>query len=98
MPPRHQPQVAPVAKLAQAATISAINLVISPDTPPLMPIARFAEWVGVSVDTARHWVKTGRLDVLEKQHANELVMVKVHVFIAKQLADATLAPQFKRVS
>lgn len=42
--------------------------------------------VGVSVDTARHWVKTGRLDVMEKTRANELVMVKVHVFIAKQMA------------
>jgi len=61
-----------------------------------MPIARFAEWVGVSVDTARHWVKTGRLDVMEKTRGNELVMVKVHVFIAKQMAGSVLAPQFNR--
>ncbi|BBQ51263.1 MerR family transcriptional regulator [Aeromonas caviae] len=83
MPPRH---INPAASSAPAAAISAINLVISADLPPLMPIARFAEWVGVSVDTARHWVKTGRLDVMEKTRANELVMVKVHVFIAKQMA------------
>ncbi|MEH8140125.1 hypothetical protein Q7I15_05645 [Aeromonas veronii] len=95
MPPRHQ---RPVTPAAQAATVNAINLEISADIPPLMPIARFAEWVGVSVDTARHWVKSGRLEVLEKQHANERVMVKVHVFIARQLADAMLAPQFQRVA
>ena len=83
MPPRH---INPAASSAPAAAISAINLVISADLPPLMPIARFAEWVGVSVDTARHWVKTGRLDVMEKTRANELVMVKVHEFIAKQKA------------
>ncbi|MDF8328299.1 hypothetical protein P5G63_07200 [Aeromonas salmonicida] len=95
MPPRHiRPASAPV----QTATVSAINLVISPDTPPLMPIAKFAEWVGVSVDTARHWAKTGRLDVMEKTRGNELVMVKVHVFIAKQMAGSLLAPQFKLAS
>ncbi|HHQ4647063.1 TPA: hypothetical protein ACSP2J_000922 [Aeromonas hydrophila] len=93
MPPRH---INPAARQTQAPTVSAINLVISPDTPPLMPIARFAEWVGVSVDTARHWVKTGRLDVMEKTRGNELVMVKVHVFIAKQMAGSVLAPQFNR--
>ena len=83
MPPRH---VNPAARATQAPAVSAINLVISADLPPLMPIAKFAEWVGVSVDTARHWDKTGRLDVMEKTRANELVMVKVHVFIAKQMA------------
>jgi hypothetical protein len=83
MPPRH---VNPAARATLAPAVSAINLVISADLPPLMPIAKFAEWVGVSVDTARHWVKTGRLDVMEKTRANELVMVKVHVFIAKQMA------------
>ncbi|MGU5688883.1 hypothetical protein [Aeromonas caviae] len=83
MPPRH---INPAARATQAPAVSAINLVISADIPPLMPIARFAEWIGVSVDTARHWVKTGRLDVMEKTRANELVMVKVHVFIAKQMA------------
>lgn len=92
MPPRH---INPAVPSAPAATIRAINLVISPDTPPLMPIAKFAEWVGVSVDTARHWVKTGRLDVMEKTRGNELVMVKVHVFIAKQMAGSLLAPHFK---
>lgn len=93
MPPRHtNPAVSP----APAAAISAINIVISPDTPPLMPIAKFAEWVGVSVDTARGWVKSGRLDIMEKDLPNELVMVKVHVFIAKQMAGSVLAPQFKR--
>lgn len=92
MPPRH---INPASRQTQAPAVSAINLVISPDTPPLMPIARFAEWVGVSVDTARHWVKTGRLDVMEKTRGNELVMVKVHVFIAKQMAGSVLAPQFK---
>ncbi|WP_421218203.1 hypothetical protein [Aeromonas enteropelogenes] len=85
MPPRH---IRPTPTPPQTAAVSAINIVISPDTPPLMPIAKFAEWVGVSVDTARHWVKTGRLDVLEKTRSNELVMVKVHVFIAKQMAGA----------
>ncbi|WP_421210683.1 hypothetical protein [Aeromonas enteropelogenes] len=85
MPPRH---INPAVSHAPPPAVSAINLVISPDTPPLMPIAKFAEWVGVSVDTARHWVKTGRLDVLEKTRSNELVMVKVHVFIAKQMAGA----------
>ena len=83
MPPRH---INPAARPTQAPAVSAINLVISADIPPLMPIAKFTEWVGVSVDTARHWVKTGRLDVMEKTRANELVMVKVHVFIAKQMA------------
>jgi hypothetical protein len=95
MPPRH---INPVGSAAPAAVVSTINLVISPDTPPLMPIAKFAEWVGVSVDTARHWVKTGRLDVMEKTRGNELVMVKVHVFIAKQMAGSMLAPQFKLAS
>ena len=89
MPPRH---INPAARATQAPAVSAINLVISADLPPLMPIARFAEWVGVSVDTARHWVKTGRLDVMEKTRANELVMVKVHVFIAKQMAESMLIP------
>ncbi|WP_346814910.1 hypothetical protein [Aeromonas hydrophila] len=92
MPPRH---INPAVSHAPPAAVSAINLVISPDTPPLMPIAKFAEWVGVSVDTARHWVKTGRLDVLEKTRSNELVMVKVHVFIAKQMASAFPAVQFR---
>ncbi|MFM5115147.1 hypothetical protein ACEUAG_14580 [Aeromonas hydrophila] len=95
MPPRH---LDPGISSATAAAINAINIVISPDTPPLMPIAKFAEWVGVSVDTARHWVKTGRLDVMEKTRGNELVMVKVHVFIAKQMAGSLLAPQFKLAS
>ncbi|WP_421170965.1 hypothetical protein [Aeromonas dhakensis] len=95
MPPRH---LDPSVSSATAAAINAINIVISPDTPPLMPIAKFAEWVGVSVDTARHWVKTGRLDVMEKTRGNELVMVKVHVFIAKQMAGSLLAPQFKLAS
>lgn len=63
MPPRH---INPAARATQAPAVSAINLVISADLPPLMPIAKFAEWVGVSVDAARHWVKTGRLDVMEK--------------------------------
>lgn len=85
MPPRH---VRPAPSIATTAAVSAINLVISPDTPPLMPIAKFAEWIGISVDTARSWVKTGRLDVMEKARGNELVMVKVHVFIAKQMAGA----------
>ena len=89
MPPRH---INPAARATQAPAVSAINLVISADLPPLMPIAKFAEWVGVSVDTARHWVKTGRLDVMEKTRANELVMVKVHVFIAKQMAESMLIP------
>lgn len=92
MPPRHpRPTSTPV----QTATVSAINIVISPDTPPLMPIARFAEWIGISVDTARSWVKAGRLDVMEKTRGNELVMVKVHVFIAKQMASAFPAVQFR---
>lgn len=52
----------------------------------------------MSVDTARHWVKTGRLDVMEKTRGNELVMVKVHVFIAKQMAGSMLAPQLKLAS
>lgn len=95
MPPRH---INPAVSPTPVAAVSAINLVISPDTPPLMPIAKFAEWVGVSVDTARHWVKTGRLDVMEKTRGNELVMVKVHVFIAKQMAGSLLAPQFKLAS
>ncbi|KAJ8740023.1 hypothetical protein H9Y13_18595 [Aeromonas veronii] len=82
MPPRH---IDPAKSASVPAAINAINIVISPDTPPLMPIAKFAEWVGVSVDTARHWVKTGRLDVMKKGHKNELVMVMVHVFIAKQM-------------
>lgn len=60
-----------------------------------MPIARFAEWIGISVDTARSWVKAGRLDVMEKTRGNELVMVKVHVFIAKQMASAFPAVQFR---
>ncbi|MEE1953252.1 hypothetical protein ACTG2T_11065 [Aeromonas sp. 75A] len=93
MPPRH---INPAASSAPAAAVSAINIVISPDTPPLMTIAKFADWVGVSVDTARSWVKAGRLDVMEKTRGNELVMVKVHVFIAKQMAGSVLAPQFKR--
>jgi hypothetical protein len=95
MPPRH---INPAVSATPAAAVSTINLVISPDTPPLMPIAKFAKWVGVSVDTARHWVKTGRLDVMEKTRGNELVMVKVHVFIAKQMAGSMLAPQFKLAS
>ncbi|MGN5067692.1 hypothetical protein [Aeromonas hydrophila] len=92
MPPRH---IRPASVPAQTATVSAINIVISPDTPPLMPIARFAEWIGISVDTARSWVKAGRLDVMEKTRGNELVMVKVHVFIAKQMASAFPAVQFR---
>ncbi|MCS3769289.1 hypothetical protein HNP12_003402 [Aeromonas hydrophila] len=92
MPPRH---IRPASAPAQAATVSAINIVISPDTPPLMPIAKFAEWIGISVDTARSWVKAGRLDVMEKTRGNELVMVKVHVFIAKQMASAFPAVQFR---
>lgn len=92
MPPRH---INPAVSHAPPAAVSTINLVISPDTPPLMPIAKFAEWVGVSVDTARHWVKTGRLDVLEKTRSNELVMVKVHVFIAKQMTSAFPTVQFR---
>lgn len=92
MPPRH---IRPASVPAQTATVSAINIVISPDTPPLMPIARFAEWIGISVDTARSWVKAGRLDVMEKHKGNELVMVKVHVFIAKQMASAFPAVQFR---
>lgn len=83
MPPRH---INPAARPTPAPAVSAITLVLSADIPPLMPIARFAAWIGVSTDTARHWVKTGRLDVMEKTRANELVMVKVHVFIAKQMA------------
>lgn len=92
MPPRH---IRPASVPAPTATVSAINLVISPDTPPLMPIAKFAEWIGISVDTARTWVKAGRLDVMEKTRGNELVMVKVHVFIAKQMASAFPAVQFR---
>lgn len=92
MPPRH---INPAARPTQAPAVSAITLVLSADIPPLMPIAKFAEWNCISVDTARHWVKTGRLDVMEKTRANELVMVKVHVFIAKQMAGSVLAPQFK---
>ncbi|WP_429077133.1 hypothetical protein [Aeromonas veronii] len=95
MPPRH---INPAVSHAPPAAVSAINLVISPDTPPLMPIAKFAEWVGVSVDTARHWAKTGRLDVLEKTRSNELVMVKVHVFIAKQMAGSMLVPNITLAS
>lgn len=95
MPPRH---INPAVSHAPPAAVNAINLVISPDTPPLMPIAKFAEWVGVSVDTARHWVKSGRLDVLEKTRSNELVMVKVHVFIAKQMTGSMLVPNFKLAS
>lgn len=94
MPPRH---INPAARPTSAPAVNAINLVISPDTPPLMPIAKFAEWVGVSVDTARHWVKTGRLDVMEKTRGNEMVMVKVHVFIAKQMSGSLLTPQFQRM-
>ncbi|WP_146054361.1 MULTISPECIES: hypothetical protein [Aeromonas] len=82
MPPRH---INPAVSPAPAAAISAINLVISPDTPPLMPIAKFAEWIGISVDTARSWVKDGDLDIKKKRKKNDLVMVKVHVFIAKQM-------------
>ncbi|MGL6317554.1 hypothetical protein [Aeromonas hydrophila] len=92
MPPRH---IRPASAPAQTATVSAINIVISPDTPPLMPIAKFAEWIGISVDTARSWVKSGRLDVMEKTRGNELVMVKVHVFIAKQMASAFPSVQFR---
>lgn len=95
MPPRH---INPAVSSAPATAVSAINLVLSPDTPPLMPIAKFAEWVGVSVDTARHWVKTGRLDVMQKTRGNELVMVKVHVFIAKQMAGSLLTPRFTLAS
>jgi hypothetical protein len=95
MPPRH---INPAVSHTPAATISAINLVISPDTPPLMPIAKFAEWIGISVDTARGWVKSGRLEIMEKDLPNELSMVKVHVFIAKQMAGSVLAPQFKHAS
>ncbi|WP_124928299.1 hypothetical protein [Aeromonas veronii] len=95
MPPRH---INPAVSHTPAMTVSAINLVISPDIPPLMPIAKFAEWIGVSVDTARHWVRTGRLDVMEKTRGNELVMVKVHVFIAKQMAGSMLMPNFKLAS
>ena len=94
MPPRH---INPAASSAPAAAVSAINIVISPDTPPLMPIAKFAEWNGVSVDTARSWVKDGDLDIKKKRRKNDLVMVKVHVFIAKQMAGSVLAPQFKHV-
>ena len=54
MPPRH---INPAARPTQAPAVSAINLVISADIPPLMPIARFAEWNCISVDTARGWVK-----------------------------------------
>ena len=43
-----------------------------------------------------HGSKPAALDVMEKTRGNELVMVKVHVFIAKQMADSVLAPQFKR--
>lgn len=93
MPPRH---VNPAARPTSAHAVSAINIVISPDTPPLMPIAKFADWVGVSVDTARSWVKAGRLEIMEKELPNELSMVKVYVFIAKQMAGSVLAPQFKR--
>ncbi|MFB2904897.1 hypothetical protein ACE1BH_08120 [Aeromonas jandaei] len=82
MPPRH---IDPGKSVSAQTVVSAINLVISPDIPPLMPIAKFAEWVGISVDTARSWVKAGRLDVMEKTRGNELVMVLVHVFIAKQM-------------
>ena len=92
MPPRH---INPAARPTQAPAVSAINLVISADLPPLMPIAKFAEWNGVSVDTARSWVKDGDLDIKKKRRKNDLVMVKVHVFIAKQMAGSVLAPQFK---
>ena len=92
MPPRRtNPAISP----ATAAAISAFNIVLSPDTPPLVPIAKFAEWVGVSVDTARHWVTTGRLDVLEKTRSNELVIVKVYVLIAQQMTSAFPAVQFR---
>ena len=94
MPPRH---INPAARPTQAPAVSAITLVLSADIPPLMPIARFAEWVGVSTDTARGWVKAGRLEIMEKELPNELSMVKVHVFIAKQMAGSVLAPQFKHV-
>ncbi len=92
MPPRH---INPAARPTQAPAVSAINLVISADIPPLMPIARFAEWIGVSTDTARGWVKRGRLKIMEKTLPNELTMVLVHVFIAEQIARSMLAPQFK---
>ncbi len=92
MPPRH---VNPAARPTQATAVSAINLVISADIPPLMPIARFAEWNGISVDTARSWIKDGDLDIKKKRRKNDLVMVKVHVFIARQIAESVLAPQFK---
>ncbi len=94
MPPRH---VNPAARPTQAPAVSAINLVISADIPPLMPIARFAEWNCISVDTARGWVKRGRLKIMEKTLPNELTMVLVHVFIAEQIARSMLAPQFKHV-
>lgn len=92
MPPRH---INPAARPTQAPAVSAINLVISADIPPLMPIARFAEWNCISVDTARGWVKRGRLKIMEKTLPNELTMVLVHVFIAEQIARSMLAPQFK---
>lgn len=94
MPPRH---INPAARPTQATAVSAINLVISADIPPLMPIARFAEWNCISVDTARGWVKRGRLKIMEKTLPNELTMVLVHVFIAEQIARSMLAPQFKHV-
>lgn len=89
MPPRH---INPPAIATQAPAFSAITPVISPDIPPLMPIAKFAEWNGVSVDTARSWVKDGDLDIKKKRRKNDLVMVKVHVFIAKQMAESMLIP------
>lgn len=92
MPPRH---INPAARPTQAPVVSAINLVISADIPPLMPIAKFAAWIGVSTDTARGWVKSGRLKIMEKTLPNELTMVLVHVFIAEQIARSMLAPQFK---
>ncbi|WP_429076388.1 hypothetical protein [Aeromonas hydrophila] len=92
MPPRH---INPAARPTTATAISEITLVLSADIPPLMPIAKFAEWNSISVDTARSWVKAGRLDIMEKTRGNELVMVKVHVFIAKQMAGSMLAPKFK---
>ena len=89
MPPRH---INPAARPTQATAVSAITLVLSADIPPLMPIAKFAEWIGISVDTARSWVKDGDLDIKKKRKKNDLVMVKVHVFIAKQMAESMLIP------
>jgi len=94
MPPRH---INPAARPTQSTAVSAITLVLSADIPPLMPIAKFAEWNGISVDTARSWIKDGDLDIKKKRRKNDLVMVKVHVFIARQIAESVLAPQFKHV-